>query len=265
MFRLEFRNFLSSLFTKGFSYNTINLARSAVSAFLSSHGYYNYGTQDTIVRLMKGIFNKRPALPKYTETWDVDKVIGFIKQWPNVSDMSLKQLTLRMVMLLSLLTAQRGDAIHKIVVDDITFYEDKCVIVNSSILKTTLPKHHALPIELKSYPNECLCVVSHLKHYLKVTKDLRHPNQLLISYVKPFKPIARSTLSRWVKSVLKSAGVNTDTFIGFQISFSYISWDLHETECFGCFIHINRTKFETLYLCVQYLPIYCGSMWFDSA
>ena len=40
------------------------------------------------------------------------------------------------------------------------------------------------------------------------TKQLREEHsQLLISYVKPFKPVSKDTISRWVKQVLESAGI----------------------------------------------------------
>ena len=33
-------------------------------------------------------------------------------------------------------------------------------------------------------------------------------SQLLLSYVKPLRPVARDTVSRWVKQVLQSAGID---------------------------------------------------------
>ena len=33
-----------------------------------------------------------------------------------------------------------------------------------------------------------------------------------LSYCKPFKPVSRDTISRWVKNVLEKAGINTKIF-----------------------------------------------------
>ena len=37
-------------------------------------------------------------------------------------------------------------------------------------------------------------------------------DKLLLSYVKPHSPISSSSVARWITTVLKSAGIDTDTF-----------------------------------------------------
>ena len=44
---------------------------------------------------MKGIFELKPALPKYTEIWDVNVVLGYLKTVDTLSSLSLKDLTLK--------------------------------------------------------------------------------------------------------------------------------------------------------------------------
>jgi hypothetical protein len=46
------------------------------------------------------------------------------------------------------------------------------------------------------------------------TKELRSPDckKLLISYRKPHKAVSRETISRWCKTVLRLAGINTKEF-----------------------------------------------------
>ena len=56
-------------------------------------------------------------------------------------------------------------------------------------------------------------MVEHLKEYLQRTKQLREEHsQLLISYVKPFKPVSKDTISRWVKQVLESARIDINKY-----------------------------------------------------
>ena len=44
---------------------------------------------------------------------------------------------------------------------------------------------------------------------IKSTKQLRKgQSQLLISHVEPFNPVSKDTISRWVKQVLESAGID---------------------------------------------------------
>ena len=51
--------------------------------------------------------------------------------------------------------------------------------------------------------------------YLERTSAYRHDqthDQLLLSFQRPFKPVSSETISRWSKSVLKSAGIDVDQF-----------------------------------------------------
>ena len=46
-----------------------------------------------------------------------------------------------------------------------------------------------------------------LQEYLTRTEDLRgYCKQLFISYLKLFRPVSRSIISRWLKEVIKAAG-----------------------------------------------------------
>ena len=56
-----------------------------------------------------------------------------------------------------------------------------------------------------------MCVT--LTEYLARTKPLRGDvEQLLISYVKPYKSVCTSTISRWIKDVMRLSGIDTDIF-----------------------------------------------------
>ena len=60
-----------------------------------------------------------------------------------------------------------------------------------------------------------MCIYCVLKEYLTLTKVLRKNcdrSRLLISYVKPYKPVTRDTISRWIKCVLFRSGVDTKIF-----------------------------------------------------
>ena len=62
------------------------------------------------------------------------------------------------------------------------------------------------------YPDQEICVLSHLEQYNEKTKDLRKDQNLLISFVKADKCITTSTISRWYVRVLKNAGVDVTVF-----------------------------------------------------
>ena len=61
--------------------------------------------------------------------------------------------------------------------------------------------------------NTKLCPVSSLEHYLRVTQPLRgEPAQLFISFIKPHQPVTSSTIARWLKEVIRDAGIDTNIF-----------------------------------------------------
>ena len=66
------------------------------------------GKHPTITRLLKGAFHERPPLPRYTSTWDVNRVLQYLKSLGPFSDLTLKKLTHKLVMLLALTRPSRS-------------------------------------------------------------------------------------------------------------------------------------------------------------
>ena len=85
---------------------------------------------------MKGIFEKRPSLPRYTSTWDIDILLNHVKDL-NLSEMTLKQLTIKLATLLAIYTGQRLQTLQSLTVSNIHFQQDTCTCVIQSLLKTT--------------------------------------------------------------------------------------------------------------------------------
>ena len=127
-------------------------------------------------------------------------------------DILLKDLTLRTIMLLVLLSGQSRQSIHLLLVEDIKVKGTKCIIVDSSVLKQTKASVHIPPLELDSFQNEKLCIVSHLKAYIEKAESLWQGKELFVSYVKPHKHTSRDTLGRWIKSILDMAGIDSNIF-----------------------------------------------------
>ena len=202
--------FLVSLYKAGLGYSAVNTARSALSSFPILENNEKFGDHPLVVRCMKGIFELKPSLPKYNEIWDVRVVLDYLKTFVVSSSLSLKDLTLKLTMLLCLTTGQRGQTIHKFDINYIQDLGDRYRITVHEKLKQTKPGRYLEPIELLAFPEDkALCVVQHLREYIHRTDLLRKDHsQLLLSYLKPFKPVARDTVSRWVKKVLQSAGID---------------------------------------------------------
>ena len=161
-----------------------------------------FGKDPLVCRFLKGVFELKLSLPKYSEIWDVNKVLCYLQQVSSVNRISLKDLTMNLSTLLCLLTGQRFQTIHKI---NITIRE---------VLKHTKAGKHQAPLELCVYPNDKrICVLEYLQEYIKRTAMLRgDESQLLVSFVKPHKAVTKDSIARWVKSILKQAGIDTDKF-----------------------------------------------------
>ena len=104
-----------------------------------------------VCRLLKGIFNIRPALPRYVTTWDVTKVFTFIKLKPTVTNCDLKTLSHRLAIRLCLTTDQRDQTIKCLNLDCIKISSDKVVFFVPETLKTTRQGHHLPPIERNTF------------------------------------------------------------------------------------------------------------------
>ena len=168
----------------------------------------------SVVRFLKGVFNLRPPVPRYKEVWDVSIVLRFLKTLSPVSSLSLKNLSLKLVMLLSLVTAQRGQTLHLLDVNLMSTYDSSIVFTFNKPLKQSTPRTQVKPLVLKAYTHdERLCVFSTLKEYLQRTETLRVTgSQLLISFQKPHKAVSRDTISRWIRTVMQLSGTNLDVY-----------------------------------------------------
>ena len=205
--------FLTELFKQGLGYSAINTARSALSAVIFASDKPTFGEDRLVKRFMKGVFESRPALPKYTDVWDISSVLTYLESLGMTTQINLKTLTLRLVMHLCTLTGQRCQTIHAIELSGIAFGET-CRIVIQSLLKQSRPGYHLKPLEFKPYShNHKLCVIENLRQYIRMTKEIRKKEEnIFISYQKPHKAVSKSTVSRWCKQVMSDAGIDVKRF-----------------------------------------------------
>ena len=163
---------------------------------------------------MTGIFNQKPAFPRYKETWNPQIVLAHLRGYPAAHELSLKQLTLKLTMLIALVSAQRTQTIHLLNLDDMSPSPDRYVFKISSLLKQSKGfGHHLQPIVLERYtPDDKLCVVTMLEEYLKKTASVRAKPQLLLCHAKLHGPASKDTIARWIKQVMSEAGIDTKVF-----------------------------------------------------
>ena len=168
---------------------------------------------------MQGLRNLRPPMPKYPVTWNAKDLLLYLKDWKIDAASPLREITKKLATLLTCLSVQRIHTISLIDSRNIKFdtdatyiyiFEDLKVQRNRPKFVITLPTlHEDDPLETSLL----------LRIYLDKTAAFRRsnaqdgfPDRLFLSYVTPYRPITTDTLARWVRGVLKAAGIDTTVF-----------------------------------------------------
>lgn len=123
---------------------------------------------------MKGIFQKKPPLPKYSATWDVSEVLIFIKPLGDNESLSLRHLSEKLVVLLALTSADRGS---QLAVHDLRFrkFHPEGVEFNLPELAKSVRVGKNLKSSFhESFPQDkLLCPCEWLKVYESLTPTFR--------------------------------------------------------------------------------------------
>ena len=107
-------DFLADQFLLGLEYSTMNVYRSALSAYHPKINGYSVGQHPEVTRLLAGMFNQKPPIPRYVETWDVNAVLGTIKAMGDNTYLNDKDLTQKLAMLLALTNVTRAQELQSI-------------------------------------------------------------------------------------------------------------------------------------------------------
>lgn len=205
--------FLTSLHKQGLGFSAINTARSALSSVMTLGDKTTFGEHPLVVRFLKGIFELKPSMPRYSVVWDVGTVFDYFLSMPVLEDLTLKQLTLKLTMLLALTTAQRCQTLACLDIELMQVMPDRIRFTLKEKLKTTRPGSHLEPIEVTAFPQEPrLCPVRHIEQYITRTQNHRQSSKLLLSFIKPYKQVTTSSIGRWIKSTLSEAGIDEEQF-----------------------------------------------------
>lgn len=210
---IKFLSFL--LKKKQFKYGTFNTIRSALSLILP----FDIGNNPHIKRFLKGVFRLRPPQRRYNFTWDTSSVLNHLEGKTPNDKLSLLSLSKKVATLLALVTGHRLQTLNRIRVEKIIMTHQGIQIFIPDHLKTTN----------KGNPNPCLqvpffnarpaiCPASCLNEYIVRTASLRTEAQefLFITARPPHNTATSATISRWIKSTLSEANVDTTLFTAYS-------------------------------------------------
>ena len=71
------------------------------------------------------------------------------------------------------------------------------------------------PVFISTFPDPFRCPVAALRDYVERTSPRRNglnTNSLFIALISPFRAVSSATISRWIRSIMLSAGIDTAVF-----------------------------------------------------
>ena len=165
-------------------------------------------------RFLKGVYNLRTPKPKHTFTWDVSQVLTYLEQFYPNNLITLKEITLKTCMLIALSSGHRAQSIHALNLDNCTDQHNSMSFTFSELLKNSKPGVGNVLHIHRYNDNDNLCVYLALQSYIQRTASFRKSNKLWLSFNKPHLPVTRQSISRWLKTTLQAAGIDTSIFQG---------------------------------------------------
>lgn len=174
------------------------------------------GQPPLVSRLMKGVYNCRQPQPWYSSTWDVDIVIEHIRCLGANSELSLKQLSQKLAVLMVLVEASQTSELGALDVCFRVFKPEGVLFRLATLTKKRSTGAPPKEVFFSAYPpDRRLCVVECLKQYEARTKQFRPEgkeqleNRLFLSHVRPHKPVTSQCIAHWIKDLLQEAGIDT--------------------------------------------------------
>ena len=170
------------------------------------------GHEILIQRFMKGIFHKRPVIPKTVFAWDVKTVLRFLETLENAK-LTLRLLSIKLAVLMVLTSGQRCQTLKAIDIRNMEINSEYVKIRIGDLLKQSNPKNHLAEIFIEAFrANPSICVVETLRDYISRTSSIRSDSQLFIITQKPYSGASKDTIAKWIKLGLNLAGIDLSLF-----------------------------------------------------
>lgn len=203
--------YMEKLFTEGAARTTINTVRSLLSAFVTIGGK-PFGEHPLVGRLLKGIGNLKPGIPKYEAVWDPTQLLAYLRGWGPTQNLEVERLNKRTACLFLLATGQRLQALGQMKRGDIEWRENGCTLRYSTKLKSNDPTKNPLILSFQEYEVGELCVFGHLKEYMG-RAELRGADPSVFATMRsPHVAASQETLSRYVRTTMAEAGIDMQQF-----------------------------------------------------
>lgn len=138
----------------------------------------------------------------------------YIRGLGSNQDLSLKHITWKTTMLLVLTRPSRSADLVKLNVTEKRYTPEGVVFYPHALAKQSRQGKPITEFFSPSFRDDsCLCPVATLRVYEERTRSIRAgKSRLLLSFIQPHRAVTSSSIARWLKSVLKEAGVDIAIF-----------------------------------------------------
>ena len=106
--------YIRYLYENGAQYRTVNHHRSSISKFHAGVAGVAIGSHPLVCQAVKAVFRLRPPLPRYVTTFDITKVFAYFQSLPTNEDLTLKQLSLKSLFLLTSACVSRVSSVSSL-------------------------------------------------------------------------------------------------------------------------------------------------------
>lgn len=202
----DIANFVAELTSMNLSSATVAAHKAAVTSFLE--GFGSRPDDPLLSRMMKGVYRQKPSKPKYDNIWDVSIVIRYLKKKSKNERLSLEELTHKMVMLLALTSPKRVSEIARLDLSTLQKGTDKWVFHLEFMNKN---RGHGKPHKatFERFEDSRICPITTMEAYIERTQSVRGDETcLILSTIRPHRPVTSSTVARWLKVTLANAGIS---------------------------------------------------------
>ncbi len=153
-------------YNAGLGYSTLGTIRSSLSHIVKIDNK-PVGQHYLVCLFLKAVAQERPALSR-NATWEINDVLTYLRTLGPAHVLSLEMLTKKMLMLMAILSGQRGQTLHALTTSRMTKTELLVTFYIDEPLKTSRPGHHHGVVRFMAFPTDInLCVVTHIYEYLE--------------------------------------------------------------------------------------------------
>ena len=143
-------------------------------------------------------------MPRYQQTWDVDKVLNHLSSLGDNKNLSLKQLSQKTLTLMALASAGRVSELQTLDLAFIRCDQNEVICTIAGLTKTMKVGNKPQEMKFPKSDGGNLDVYQCIIDYINKTGPLRgDESQFFISFIKPYKKVKTCSLARWLKAPIR--------------------------------------------------------------